>query len=81
LSLEKKIEEFVKKLIDVISESNESELQQRIYNLAKSYDLGIKEFFKLIYKIILGSETGPRLGKFIIDSGKENIIDKLKSVL
>jgi lysyl-tRNA synthetase class 1 len=81
IELREEDKEFVKRLIDVISESNELELQQKIYNLAKSYDLGIKEFFKLIYKIILGSETGPRLGKFIIDSGKENIIDKLKSVL
>jgi lysyl-tRNA synthetase class I len=32
----------------------------------------------LIYKIILNQDKGPRLGPYIIERGKEEIIEKLE---
>ena len=40
-----------------------------------------KNFFKTIYKILLGRESGPRLGPYILESGKETIIRKLEDSL
>jgi lysyl-tRNA synthetase class I len=39
------------------------------------------EFFKLMYKIILNSERGPRLGPYIIERGKNEVIEKLKEAI
>jgi lysyl-tRNA synthetase class 1 len=72
----------LKKLIEKIkSINNEERLQSEIFKIAKSSEIKPVKFFKLIYKILLNSESGPKLGYYILDVGKEEVINKLKSVL
>ena len=47
-------------------ESSAEELQTQIYEIGKKYNFeNLRDFFKLIYQVLLGQEQGPRLGSFI----------------
>ena len=72
----------ISNLIEVIEkESDGEELQKEIFQLAKNGSVKPAQFFKLVYQILLGSDQGPRLGQYIIDVGKIEIIRKLKTAL
>ena len=71
--------ESIKKLIDAIEKETDGEkLQYKIFEIAKTSGIKPVEFFRVIYKIILNSERGPRLGPYIIERGKKEVIGKLK---
>ena len=36
-----------------------------------------KDFFRIIYRIIISGPRGPKLGKFIEDIGKKNVADAI----
>ncbi|MBI2542766.1 MAG: lysine--tRNA ligase [Candidatus Aenigmarchaeota archaeon] len=59
-------------------EDNADELQTKIFSLIKKHNSTPKEFFKMVYRILLNSDTGPKLGHYIIDRGKDEVIKKLK---
>jgi lysyl-tRNA synthetase class 1 len=61
-------------------DKNEGELQAAIYDIARANELEPKEFFRLLYKIFLNRESGPRLGPFIVAAGRDRIIRMLKQV-
>jgi lysyl-tRNA synthetase class 1 len=72
----------IKELIETIKKENNGEtIQKEIFEIARRNDIKPVDFFKLIYRILLNSERGPRLGTYIIEVGKEEIINKLKEVL
>ena len=77
LSKEEKL--AIKGLIETIRRENDGEkLQTKIFEIAKTNGIKPSKFFKLIYRILLKSERGPRLGPYIIDRGKKEVIEKLK---
>ena len=77
-----KEKEAIRNLINVIEIENDGEkLQYKIFEVAKNSGIEPVEFFKLIYRIILNSERGPRLGPYIIERGKKEIIEKLKEAI
>jgi len=51
----------------------ESELQSRIYDIAREHDVEPKKFFKIVYQLLISKDSGPRLGPFIIAIGKEHV--------
>ena len=50
-----------------ISETNSAEeIQTLLYEVGKKHQFdNLKDFFKLVYQVLLGQEQGPRLGSFI----------------
>jgi len=77
-----KLSEVEKKAIEEVIETIESEedgkeLQTKIFEIARKNKIKPSKFFKLIYRIILKSEKGPRLGPYILEI-KEEIIEKLE---
>lgn len=65
-------------LIEVIKkESDVQTIQTSIFEIARKNGLEPKQFFKLLYTILVGAEYGPRLGPYIIDVGKENVAETL----
>jgi lysyl-tRNA synthetase class 1 len=77
-----KEKDAIKNLIETIEIENDGEkLQYKIFEVAKASGMKPVEFFKLIYKIILNSERGPRLGPYIIERGKKEVIEKLKEAI
>jgi lysyl-tRNA synthetase class 1 len=72
----------IKKLIAAIEKENDADkLQNKIFELAKSSGMKPAEFFRLVYTILFSAERGPRLGSYIIDAGKGEIIKKLKDAM
>jgi lysyl-tRNA synthetase class 1 len=58
---------------------NSEIIQNEIFNISKhAEDLSAKDFFKAFYLIILGKDSGPRLGPFIMLLGKEWVLNRLE---
>ena len=69
-------------LISLLENNSEPEIiQSEVFEIAKKYNIKPRLFFQLIYRILLGSDKGPRLGKYIIDADKTTIITKLKALI
>lgn len=72
----------IEKLVKAIERENDGEkLQKEIFAIVEESEIKPSEFFKMVYRIILNSERGPRLGPYIIERGKDEIIKKLKEKL
>ena len=50
------------------TEESQNELQNTIYNLARKNNIQPRKFFKLMYKMLINSESGPKLGNYMFDS-------------
>jgi lysyl-tRNA synthetase class 1 len=82
IEIDEKRKMAIEELIKAIEREDDGEkLQKEIFEIARSSGVEIQEFFKLVYRIILNSDKGPKLGPYIIESGKENIIKKLREVI
>ena len=82
LKLSEKEAGAIKRLIEVIQKENDPDvLQNKIFEVSKSNGIKPSQFFQLVYRILFSSERGPRLGPYIIDAGKEEIIKKLKEAI
>ncbi|MDE1763252.1 MAG: lysine--tRNA ligase [Thaumarchaeota archaeon] len=59
-------------LANILSvDSEPADLQNDIYQIAKNNGVQPKDFFKILYQIILAAERGPKLGPFILDIGRK----------
>lgn len=54
------------------------DLQNVIYRTAKSNGVQPREFFQALYKIILNTTRGPRLGPLILDIGARRVGEKIR---
>ena len=74
--------EAVKRLVEVLkTERDGNAIQNAIYNIAKSLGIKPADFFKKLYNIILGTDSGPRLGFYIADVGPERVAKVLEKAL
>ena len=60
---------------------NAEEIQSGIFEIARRNRVKPKRFFKLLYLMLFGTPSGPRLGPYLIDMGKENAIRTLRRSL
>jgi len=66
----------LKQLVKLLEENVEIEdLQNSIYSVAKENQVQPKDFFKILYQIILSTNRGPKIGPFIEDIGKKKVAD------
>jgi len=66
----------LKQLVKLLEENVEIEdLQNSIYSIAKENQIQPKDFFKILYQIILSTNRGPKIGPFIEDIGKKKVAD------
>ncbi len=72
------LEDFIGRLKKL---KTEDEIQKVVIEVANDHNMQIKEVYKMVYQILFSSDTGPRLGQYIMQAGKEEIIKKLQSVL
>ena len=60
----------LKQLADLLSKNEKIEdLQNSIYDIAKENQVQPRDFFKILYQIVLSSNRGPKIGPFIEDCG------------
>jgi lysyl-tRNA synthetase class 1 len=68
----------LKLLVDELGGDKELEdIQNTIYQIAKANDVQPKDFFKILYQIILGTSRGPKIGPFISDIGRKQVAKTL----
>ena len=74
--------ELTKRLEALGENYGASEIQQVILSVAKSKGFeNNRDWFKLIYEVLLGSQNGPRLGSFFSLLGKAKTVEKLNEAL
>ena len=73
----------LRKLLMEIDQNASSEtIQTEIYEIGKKNNFdNLRDFFKLIYQVLLGQEQGPRLGSFIKLYGIKKTIALIDSML
>jgi len=68
----------LKQLADLLQKDETPEdLQNSIYTIAKENQVQPKDFFKILYQIILSKDRGPKIGPFIEDIGKKKVADAI----
>jgi len=53
------------------SAESQRELQNTIYEAARRNCLDARNFFRLIYRLLINTDSGPKLGNYIFDLGVE----------
>jgi len=72
------MDDSAKKALGLLStaldaEEEPEDIQNTIYQIAKSNDVQPRDFFKILYQIILGTTRGPKIGPFITDIGRKKV--------
>ncbi len=68
-------------LVASLQDNPDADPQTLVYSAAKSHNIKPRMFFEVLYKIILGTRGGPRLGPLISDMGRSKVIDMLRRYL
>ena len=55
------------------SEKEPEDLQNTIYNIAKENGVQPKDFFMILYQIVINANRGPKIGPFILDIGRKKV--------
>jgi len=72
----------LRQLADMLSKDEKIEdLQNSIYSIAKENQVQPKDFFRILYQIILSTNRGPKIGPFIEDIGKKKVAESIKKYL
>jgi lysyl-tRNA synthetase class 1 len=73
---------FASSLIELLQRDfNETDLQNEIFNAARAEGLEVGKAFAVVYRIILGSERGPRLAPLLMALDREWVLRRLRSAL
>ena len=68
----------LKSLVQALdAEEQPEDIQNTIYQIAKSNEIQPRDFFKTLYQIILNTSRGPKIGPFILDIGTKQVAKKL----
>jgi len=79
--LSEKQKSALKKLASELKKDlTQEQLEQHLYDLAKSHDLSSNEFFSAAYLVLIGKERGPRLAPFLLSLDKKFAVERLNSV-
>lgn len=79
VSLDERQRKAIEDLIQVIGSSDDAKvIQSSIFDTARRHGIEPREFFRLLYMLLIGTDYGPRLGPYIIDVGRDNVINILK---
>lgn len=74
--------QMIEDLIGLIERENDADkLQAEIFEVAKKNGEKPMALFRTVYKILIGSSQGPRLGPYILERGKEEVIRKLREAI
>ncbi len=77
LEIEASIRVALDDLSNTLRRDTSIDPQQAVYTVAKSHNIKPRDFFGIIYQIILGTTRGPRLGPLISDIGHLKVAELL----
>ena len=77
----KALQNLINKLQQIDKSLSPEEIQTHVYTVGKEsgYDKNLRDWFKLIYKVVFGEENGPRMGFFISFFGLNETIELIKN--
>ena len=82
IELDDQMRKAMNELVQILeSDETVEDLQNSIYQIAKSNEIPPKNFFRVLYQIILSSNQGPKIGPFILDIGKTKVAKTLQACL
>ena len=58
---------------------NPESIHDSFYELQETSEISAKEYFRIMYLVLLGKERGPRLGFFLATIDKDFVINRLDS--
>lgn len=56
----------------------EEEIENAIFEIARRHGIEPRRFFEILYTILIGAPEGPRLSRYILAMGIENVIEALQ---
>jgi lysyl-tRNA synthetase class 1 len=69
-------------LMNILEQVESAEaIQGAIFETARKHGLKPRRFFEILYHALLSVPRGPRLGSYIVDVGRQNVINKLRKLL
>jgi len=72
----------LQELIKLIAELETGEdIQSAVFTVARKHSIKPRNFFRTLYKILLGTQEGPRFGPYVATSGKRKGLNLLKEAL
>jgi len=73
---------FIEAIISMLErDMKETDIQNEVFNTARSLNLEMGKAFAAVYRTLLGSERGPRLAPLLMALDREWAISRLRSVL
>lgn len=72
------IQKLLSRLCQLTDAADAEQIQTAVFTVAKDHDVPPRDFFKLLYQVMLGQESGPRLGAFIKLLGVQESIQRLQ---
>jgi len=81
IEISEQIKEALRELADYIESKEDidvNELNFNIYEVAKKRGIPSKEYFKILYKLFIGKERGPRMAGFLASLDKEFVVKRLR---
>jgi len=61
--------------------SDGEQIQGKIFEAAREHGIPPRDYFRKLYMIIIGRESGPRLGPLIADLGVDNVVRRLEEAV
>jgi lysyl-tRNA synthetase class 1 len=79
------LNELIRALREFAGKENQADapknLQSRIFDISRENGIGTKEFFTILYRILVGADKGPRIGNYILDLGIERTCNLVQTYL
>jgi lysyl-tRNA synthetase class 1 len=73
---------FIGLLADYLREEHEAEeIQTRAFDIAREAGMDAKDFFRLVYNVLTGQDSGPRLGSFVKLMGQSTVESILRKAM
>ncbi|MHB9144982.1 MAG: lysine--tRNA ligase [Symbiobacteriia bacterium] len=71
---------LVDEFVGLISRETDAEaVQNGVFAIARAHGLPPAEYFKLLYQVLLGTDSGPRVGTFVRLVGKEKVTEIIRA--
>jgi len=82
IEIDSNTKKALSELTSLLSDDKEIEdIQNSIYQIAKGNGIEPRDFFKVLYQILLSTTKGPKIGPFILDIGRKNVAEKLSTYI
>ena len=81
IQIDDSLRDALYKLVQILDKQGGDDLQNDIYQIAKSSNIPTREFFKILYQILLGTDRGPKIGPFIEDVGRNRSSQMIKKMI